>query len=269
MKYLGGSSMFTKLLKKDLSRDMRWMWVLFVATILVACLTRGIKEIGESIAFFKVIGIVFDSVFYSLAANVIIQPFLRSFFNFTKSFYSDESYLTHTLPVTKNQLITSKALTSLIEMTLGFMCLVVSLLVMYYSPTFFDTLKMLLSIVISGKFSLFLVLFLMIVLILIEFLMYISIIHLSIVIAYRAKEKRVLRAFGLTALFAFVAITILSVFMVAVLAINGVELTSATLVLPYKAIISGLVTGIVVYSLVSVVAHIFTKIEFSKGVNVD
>ena len=75
--------MLSKLLKKDLKKDMRWMWVLFVSVIAVAAITRGFKELGNNIMFFKVLGIFFDSVFYSLAVNVILQPFLRNFLNFS------------------------------------------------------------------------------------------------------------------------------------------------------------------------------------------
>ena len=81
--------MLSKLLKKDLKRNMRWLWILFVCTIVVAFITRGVKELGENIMFFKVIGIFFDSVFYALAVNVILQPFLKNFLNFSKSFYGD------------------------------------------------------------------------------------------------------------------------------------------------------------------------------------
>ena len=143
--------MLSKLLKKDLNRNMRWMWILFVSLIAVAAITRGVKELGENILFFKILGIFFDSVFYALAVNVILQPFLRNFLNFSKSFYGDESYLTHTLPATRSQLITSKFLTALIEIVLGFVSLVVSLLIMFYTPTFFDTLKLLLSMMITGN----------------------------------------------------------------------------------------------------------------------
>jgi len=43
--------MLGKLLKKDLRKNMRWLWILFISTILVAGITRGCKELGESIAF--------------------------------------------------------------------------------------------------------------------------------------------------------------------------------------------------------------------------
>ena len=100
--------MFSKLLKYDLRKNMRWMWILFVVTLAVAGVTRGVGELGKNSSFFKVLNVFFDSIFYALVANSIIQPFIRGFFNFTKSMYGDESYLTHTLPVSKNQIFDSK-----------------------------------------------------------------------------------------------------------------------------------------------------------------
>ena len=261
--------MLSKLLKKDLKKNMRWMWILFVSTIAVACVTRGFKELGENIMFFKILGIFFDSVFYALAINVIIQPFLRNFLNFTKSFYGDESYLTHTLPATKNQLITSKFITAIVEIVLGFASLVISLLIMFYSPTMFDKLELILSMVIIGDFSLAWVIILFIVLVIVEFLMFIAIIFYSIVIAYRAKEKRVLKTFLLTALMSLMAITILSICMMVVLAINDVKLSSSILILPSLAFMSIMITGIVVYSAIIVGFYFLTRKEFNKGVNVD
>ena len=173
--------MLSKLLKKDLRKNMRWLWILFVSTIVVAGLTRGCKELGKDIGFFKIIGILFDSVFYTLAVNTILHPFLRNFMNFTKSFYSDEAYLTHTLPVNKKQLINSKYITAIIEITLGFVSLIISLIIMFASPTFFDTLAIILSTIVSGKIAGWLVLTLFITLVVVEFLMFISIIFFSIV----------------------------------------------------------------------------------------
>jgi len=261
--------MLGKLLKKDLRKNMRWLWILFISTILVAGITRGCKELGESIAFFKILGIFFDSIFYSLAVNVILQPFLRNFLNFSKSFYSDESYLTHTLPVTKNQLINSKMITALIEVILGFITLILSILIMFISPTMFTSLKMILSMLIVGNFSLALVLILFIILIVVEFLMFLSIIFFSIVLAYKEKEKRVLKTFLITAGLAFASISVLSVVMIAVLLINGINLSSQTLILSNTAFLSIIISGIVVYSIAITIFYFLTKKEFNKGVNVD
>jgi len=261
--------MFSKLLKNDLRKNMRWLWILFASTILSAGIVRGCAALGEKFAFFKILAIFFDSVFYAVAVNVILQPFLRSFLNFTKSFYSDESYLTHTLPVTKNALINSKFLTAMIEITLGFLCLVVSLLIKFASPTMLDTLKLLLSVLISGEFSVLFVLVLIVLLIVVEFLMYIAIIFFSIVVAYRSREKRVLKAFLLTAAMAIASIAVLAVILIIVLVANGVKISSSTLVLSSNAFISILITGIAVYCSVIVLFYFLAKREFNKGVNVD
>lgn len=261
--------MFYKLLKRDLNRNMRWMWILFVATIVIAGVSRGCKVLGENMMFFKILGIFLDSVFYALAVNVVLQPFLRNFMNFSKSFYGDESYLTHTLPVTKKQLVDSKVLTALIEIVLGFLTLVASLLIMYATPTMLDTLKLILSTAIIGEFSLVGTLTLFIVLVVIEFLMFMSIIFFSMVLAYRAREKKGLKTFLLTAAFALAASTVLSSVLVVILLINGVDLTTTTMLLSSNLMLAVVISGIVVYSLVTILFYLLTRREFSKGVNVD
>ena len=261
--------MLSKLLKNDLKKNMRWMWILFVSTIAIASITRASKELGENIAFFKVIGIFFDSVFYALAVNVILQPFLRNFLNFTKSFYSDESYLTHTLPVTKNQLINSKYLTALIEIVAGFICLVLSIIIMFAGPNTLNVIKLLISTIVTGKISTLLVIILFVTLVIIEFLMFISIIYFSIVMAYKSKEKRILKTFLIAAGCSFASLGVLSIFMIIMLSINGIKLTSTTLILSNTAFISIILTGIVIYSAISILFYFLTKKEFNKGVNID
>lgn len=261
--------MLGKLLKYDLRKNMRWMWILFVATILAAAATRGSGELGKHYGFFKVLNVIFDSVFYALIANCIIQPFIRSFMNFTKSVYGDEGYLTHTLPVKKSQIIISKYLTATIETVLGFLVVIGSVLIRFASKNFFTSIKMMLSMAVVGEFSLPLILTLMIVLIVIEFLMYISIIFFSIIWGFRSNEKKILKSFLYTAVMALCAIQFLSIVMVIVLAINKINLTSATLVLTNTAMLSILLTGIIVYSGVVILFYFLAKRLFNKGVNLD
>lgn len=261
--------MLNKLLKKDLKINMRWMWILFASTIALAGLTRGLNELGKNIAFFKMTGMFFEGVYYGIAINAIIQPFLRNFLNFHKSFYSDESYLTHTLPVTKNQLINSKYLTALIEMVTGFACLIISLLIMYAGPNFTATIQLLLSTLVAEKVSIGLSLTLVIILIIVEFLMFISIIDFSIVIGFKSRDRRILKTFLITIGCAIAAALTLLVIMLIVLAINGVKLTSSTLTLSKTAFYSVMLTGIITYCIVIAVFYFLTKHHFNKGVNVD
>jgi hypothetical protein len=144
-----------------------------------------------------------------------------------------------------------------------------AILIRFATPTMFKTLKLLLSTMITGNFSIYLVLSLFIALVIVEFLMFISIILFSVVIAYRSKEKKALKAFLLTAGFSFIALTVLSIAMVIVLLINKVNLSSPTLVLSNNAFISIILTGIAVYLAVVVIFYFLGKREFRKGVNVD
>jgi len=206
--------MLGKLLRNDLKRNMKLLCILFLSTIVVSALTRGATELGKTIAFFKIVSIFFDSVFYSLLVNVIVHPFLRGFLNFNKSLYGDESYLTHTLPVTKNDIINSKFLTAIIEMVCAFLCVVASILIKFASPSMISTLKLLLSTIISGNVSVTLTIILFVALVIIEFLMFISIIYFSIIVANKSKEKRVLKTFLITALMSFLALMVLSIILV-------------------------------------------------------
>lgn len=261
--------MLGKLVKNDLKKNMRLIWILFISTIIASGITRLCVSLGENILFFKILGIFFDSVFYALAANAIIQTFLKNIFNFSKSIYGDESYLTHTLPVTKNQIVNSKFLTVLIELVLGFVCVIISLLIKFYSPTMFETIRLLISIFVIGNFSLALILSLFVVLVIVEFLMFVSIIFYSITLAHKSKEKRLLKTFLLTAAFAFTSLTVLAGVMIGVLTINGVNLSSTTLIVSSSTFIGIMLAGIIVYSAVILLFYFLTKKELNKGVNVD
>ena len=51
---------------------------------------------------------------FSMVASILINTMMRSWIRFRDSIYKDESYLTHTLPVTKNNIYNSKFLQTLI-----------------------------------------------------------------------------------------------------------------------------------------------------------
>ena len=261
--------MLGKLLKYDLKKNMRWLWILFVCAIASAGISRGFSELGKNIGFFRVLGILFDSIFYALVVNSLLQPFLRGFMNFAKSLYGDESYLTHTLPVTKNQIINSKYITTIIEILLGFACVVLSILIRYASPAFIPTIKMILMGIIGEEFSAILSLTLFILLVLVEFLMFISIIYFSIVMGYKYNEKKVLKSFLFTALMSMLSSSVLSFVMIIVMLIMGVNLTSAEIVLTGPTFLAIILSGIIVYAIMATVFYFLAKQQFNKGVNVD
>ena len=154
-------------------------------------------------------------------------------------------------------------------MLLGFVSVIISILIVFGSPTMWTTLDMLLSFLITGELSSVVVVALFVLLIIVEFLMFNSIIYFSIVMGYKSREKKVLNSFVYTVLMAFASMFVLSIIMLIVLLINGLDLSSSVLVLSYPALLSIVLTGIIVYSAISVLFYFLAKKEFKKGVNVD
>ena len=70
----------------------------------------------------------------AMIANVVINVMIRSWVRFRDSIYKDEAYLTHTLPVTKNDLYNSKLIQTFIFFFIGFAVVLLSLFIAYYTP---------------------------------------------------------------------------------------------------------------------------------------
>ena len=101
--------MIKKLIKNDIKKMMKILVYLYACSIILAGITRLIN-IGKNIQFIFIIGQVFAGITYSAIGSVLINTFVHILRVFVVNFYKDESYLTHTLPVTKNQLLLSKYL---------------------------------------------------------------------------------------------------------------------------------------------------------------
>lgn len=110
--------MFAKLLKYDLQSILKHWWIAAVVSVCVAfaggiCISIAnvnytsysvLQDIAELGIVVCCIGL---AIFYVLSEILV-------FMRFYKNFYTDEGYLTFTLPVKKSQLLNSKTLMSLI-----------------------------------------------------------------------------------------------------------------------------------------------------------
>lgn len=127
--------MLRKLLKYDLKAVWKtWLW-LAAAALLVAipggfCFRFLNSTMGESSAFFL---LQLSAVLGVLACMLVIVGFLvvteiLVFWRFYVNFFSDEGYLTFTLPVSRAQLLLSKTLNACIWLLSGFAVITVSVL---------------------------------------------------------------------------------------------------------------------------------------------
>ena len=121
--------MLKKLLKYDLKNVYKVLVVFYLLLFFFAVLTRLFLYVDNSFIF-EIIGKICSGTTIAMFFNIIINNMMRLWVRFKTNFYSDESYLTHTLPVDKKTLYLSKTLTSII--TLITSALVICLSAIYF-----------------------------------------------------------------------------------------------------------------------------------------
>ena len=126
--------MLVKLLKYDLKYMIKNMIVFYMLCIFFAVTTRIFNSIDKSVMITIISNISFGC-FISMIANILINTMMRSWIRFRDSLYKDESYLTHTLPVSKNDLYNSKLLQTFIFFLIGFVVIIISLFIAFYSKS--------------------------------------------------------------------------------------------------------------------------------------
>ena len=124
--------MLIKLLKYDLKYMIKNMSIFYILAIFFAILTRILFNINQSVII-NIISQISSGCMYAMLANILINTMMRSWVRFRDSLYKDEAYLTHTLPVTKSELYNSKFIQTLIFFFIGFIVILLSLFITYYS----------------------------------------------------------------------------------------------------------------------------------------
>ena len=124
--------MLNKLLKYDLKYMIKNMSVFYILSIFFAIVTRILFNMEQSVII-GILGQISVGCMFAMVANVIINTVMRSWVRFSSSIYKDEAYLTHTLPVTKDEIYNSKFIETLIFFIVGFVIVIISLFITYYS----------------------------------------------------------------------------------------------------------------------------------------
>ena len=132
--------MLVKLLKYDLKYMLKNMIIFYILTIFFAISTRILFAIDDSVIL-KIISQISVGCMFSMMASILINTLMRSWVRFRDSIYKDEAYLTHTLPVTKNDIYNSKLLQTLIFFVISFSVIVIGLFIAYYTKDRWILLK--------------------------------------------------------------------------------------------------------------------------------
>ena len=261
--------MIAKLMKYDIKNMMRILVYIYVVSIGLSIITR-ILNIWSDIQVLFLIKEIFAGLTYSAVGSVIINAFAHVLKVLVCSFYKDESYLTHTLPVKKSELLLSKYLSGLVVVLCSVAIAFVSLAIVLYSPEFMDMLGVLLEMVVAGfnmSVSTFITIF--VLLVFVQLCAMMSMVFVAVVKGNMYNSKRAIKGLLWFVVCYMATMCAMLLVILAVFAIQGNVSMFLSETLSQQAFMSIIVVCLVVYMLASVVFYIIANRLFNKGVNVD
>ena len=263
--------MLNKLLKYDLKYMVKNMGVFYILSIFFAITTRVLFSVEQSFMI-KLLGQISVGCMFSMLASVLINVMMRSWVRFRDSIYKDESYLTHTLPVTKNDIYNSKFIQTLIFFIVSFVVVIISLFIAYYTPDRWLLIKKAINSITTGlEFSTWLFIISMFTVIFLEVFNAIQCGFLGIILGYKMNSGKT----GYSVLFGFCAYLIAQSIVLVLTFIVGLfnssigDLFKNNILLDSSSFKLLVVLAIIIYLIIIFLMSIMCKKELSKGVNVE
>ena len=262
--------MLGKLLKYDLKWCFKPLVVFYILAIIFSIITRMIESVDQTLILL-IMDKICSGVVIAMLINILINCLMRNWVRFERNIYKDESYLTHTLPVSKNKIYLSKILTAIITLFISFIIIVICLAIVCLNDITWYSLKLSLEqsaiFLNSSPLSLIIVL---IITIFFEFLFMILSGILGIVIGHRSNNMKIVKSI----LIGMGIYTGLSLFSLAIIYMAGIlspDIMSVfnNIKVSSNAIKSIMIIGIFVYAIYNLMIYFVGNALLNKGVNVD
>lgn len=263
--------MLNKLLKYDLKYMLKNMSIFYILALFFSITTRILFSINQSVII-NIVSQISVGCMFAMIANILINTMMRSWVRFRDSIYKDEAYLTHTLPVTKNEIYNSKFIQTLIFFIISFVIIILSLIITYYTKERWIELKQFINTITTGlNFNTLLFVLSMLMIIFLEIFNAIQCGFLGIIFGYKKNNNKI----GFSVLFGFIAyllsqsVVLLLVFIVGLFDSNIMDLFKNTILLNSNSFKILVILAITFYLLIILLMCIICKKELNKGINID
>lgn len=180
--------MLRKLIKYDFAWMNRNMLIFFSITFILSILTRAASNFTGSVMGDIIYGILRG---FTIGAfiNVVVNCVIRIWERFRQNFYRDESYFTHTLPVSKNALYDSKAISGLCAILLSLAVVIACFFIAFWNNDIYEYFRTVfkdgdMTFVIVGIF----------VTAILEAIYAVNVGMFGLVVGHRANNNRVVRS---------------------------------------------------------------------------
>ena len=264
--------MLIKLLKYDLKYMIKNMFVFYILAIFFAITTR-LLSLPEQSVMIGILSKISSGCMYAMIANIVINVMMRSWLRFRDSVYKDESYLTHTLPVTKNDIYNSKLIQTFIFFFIGFAIVLLSLFIAFYTPERWDGIKIFINTITTGfNMSTGFFIFIAIVLVFLEIFNAIQCGFFGTILGYKRNNSKL----GFSVLFGFIAYLVAQTLVLGLVYVYGLFdpkvmdlFKSATINIDVNAFKVLAILSSILYVFIILVMSIICKKLLNKGVNIE
>lgn len=263
--------MLKKLLKYDLIWVYKVVMVFYVLSVISAAFTRLFYSVENSVLF-SVLGGIFRGILIGLLINALVNGLIRCWVRFATNVYKDESYLTHTLPVSKKTIFLSKVITAIVCSFTSVLVALLSIFIAFYSEANMSALKKYLKIA-ASTYDMSVVGFLLVVALVvfleIAFVMLVG--YTGIIIGHKfSQNKNTLSVVFSVALYMLTsALTLGIVYIVGLFNKSVMNIINTTEIINMSAIKTVMYAGIAIYLVYNIVYYIVGKKLLSQGVNVE
>ena len=264
--------MLVKLLKYDLKYMIRNMSIFYILALFFAITTRIIFGLDKSVIV-SIIGNISVGCMFSMIASILFNTMIRCCIRFRDSLFKDESYLTHTLPVTKNEIYNSKLLQTLIFFFIGFIIVVLSLFIVYYSKdNWIAITNYVKNITIGLNMSTFFFVTMFLLVVFLELYNAIQCGYYGIILGHKKNNGKI----GYSILFGFILYLVSQTIVLALVFVYGLFDSSimslfktATVSIDANAFKILLVVASLLYIVIIYIMSLLSKKSLNKGVDVE
>jgi len=263
--------MLGKLLKYDLKWVYKLIIIFYILAFIFSVIGRALGTIENSLVFNIVSQIAFGTAI-SMMVSSLINTLMRLWARFVRNIYKDESYLTHTLPVKKQEIFDSKVITGFISIFTAMVVIIICLFICYYSEANMEVLKSVLEIAASTYNTTVLNLLLLVaIVIFLEIVYGLLIGYVGIILGHKSNKNRMARSIviGFILYFVFQALTLGVIAVYGLFNPDVMNLINTTAMVNIEAIKSVMYAGIGIYVMYIIFLYFFGKKELNKGVNVE
>ena len=262
--------MLKKLIKYDLIWMNKSMVIFFIISFIISVLTR-VASYFDSSFIGNILYIVFKTCSIACISSTLINCVIRIWVRFRTNIYKDESYLTHTIPVSKNTLYDSKIISSFFTLLISLLSILLDFIIVFLDNTMLDKLKQIFS---DGNNTFIFINILIIMVLELLHVAYCGI--MGIIIGHKSNNNKVLKSiligigsYYIIQTFIYAIIFLLGLFNpdIKVLFSNNPNSNSN---LNFESGVKSLVIiADIVYIAFITLMHLICKKIFNKGVNVE